>query len=281
MRRPVVIVLAILLFLFPPYYQQGYFSSDWGWMLITSALPPFAYDIWWLVWIVEFVILAVVNMVWKKGETPLVVDAASLAGGRPAASAAAPAPRVDVAEELVKLNELRKSGALTEEEFAAQKARLLDAPASSGVDAAANPSPAPAASADRGHTVSAAPAAFAPPTAERLAAGDRLVEESDIPVTPAQRKFFARIREWGVPLPMTPWLEAVPSALLKFAGVVGLGSGVVFAVLFSLLAGSSISIFTIIVFGGATAAAIYFILPALGRNLRKKHNLPDWNDLPG
>jgi hypothetical protein len=54
-----------------------------------------------------------------------------LGGGAPAAlpSPAAPAPSptapVSVADELAKLVQLRDSGALTDEEFAAQKAKLL------------------------------------------------------------------------------------------------------------------------------------------------------------
>lgn len=53
--------------------------------------------------------------------------------GRPSAAAeapapaAAPAPEVDPIERLKRLGELRDSGVLTEEEFAAQKAKLLGA----------------------------------------------------------------------------------------------------------------------------------------------------------
>ena len=42
-----------------------------------------------------------------------------------AAPAAAPPPQLDMVEQLKKLGELRDSGILTEEEFAAQKAKLL------------------------------------------------------------------------------------------------------------------------------------------------------------
>lgn len=45
--------------------------------------------------------------------------------GAPAASAPAPAEQVDVAEQLRKLASLRDEGILTDEEFAAQKAKLL------------------------------------------------------------------------------------------------------------------------------------------------------------
>ncbi|MCF8448952.1 MAG: SHOCT domain-containing protein [Taibaiella sp.] len=41
--------------------------------------------------------------------------------------AAASAPALSVAEELTKLNELRKEGVITDDEFAIQKERLLNA----------------------------------------------------------------------------------------------------------------------------------------------------------
>jgi hypothetical protein len=52
--------------------------------------------------------------------------AAGAAFGAPAAPPPAPAaPQVDLVDQLRKLGELRDAGILTEEEFAAQKAKLL------------------------------------------------------------------------------------------------------------------------------------------------------------
>ena len=47
------------------------------------------------------------------------------AGGAPAAPAAPAAPQADLATQLRQLAELKDQGILTEEEFAAQKAKLL------------------------------------------------------------------------------------------------------------------------------------------------------------
>src|SRR5258708_34938909 len=52
-----------------------------------------------------------------------------------AAPAAAQAPPASVADELVKLAQLRDVGALTDEEFAAQKARLLGTQGNAGPEA--------------------------------------------------------------------------------------------------------------------------------------------------
>jgi hypothetical protein len=61
-------------------------------------------------------------MLWN---TPHAAGGADPETGRPVGGTAAPAPAGDRLERIAKLHELRTSGVLTEEEFQAQKAKLL------------------------------------------------------------------------------------------------------------------------------------------------------------
>jgi len=122
MRRLVIFLFAALIFLFPPYYDQGWFSSDWGWMFITDAIPPYETDIWWFPWIVEFLILAVVNMLWKRSETS---QQATLAGQAQPHSSPVAAPQANLTDEIAQWKKLLDDGAISDEEFAAKKRELL------------------------------------------------------------------------------------------------------------------------------------------------------------
>jgi hypothetical protein len=57
--------------------------------------------------------------------TPHATGGADPETGRPVGGPAPPAPAGDPRERIAKLHELRTSGVLTEEEFQAQKAKLL------------------------------------------------------------------------------------------------------------------------------------------------------------
>jgi hypothetical protein len=65
------------------------------------------------------------KLVERQSQFLHVNPASAVLGAAPGAPAAAPAAPLDVADQLRKLAELRDQGVLTEEEFAAQKAKLL------------------------------------------------------------------------------------------------------------------------------------------------------------
>lgn len=88
--------------------------SGWGkagWVLLTIALP--------FLGAVAYVVVRGGSMQTREAQREQQVEQAAAAYVRGAASSPS------TTEELVRLGQLRESGALTEDEFAVQKARLL------------------------------------------------------------------------------------------------------------------------------------------------------------
>jgi|GEM_PF-2307373 len=272
MRRTVILIFAAIIFLFPPYYDQGFFSSDWGWMFITDAFPPFAQDIWWLVWIVEFVLLGIVNMVWKRSETPQQLAITGQSQGH--ATPVAAQPTKDVATELGKLNELRIAGALSDEEFAEQKARLLGEKAAAGSMAASAPAATERSSgAPRATTSTVYPTARVQAAVEAgMAGGIRNFHNVAV--------VHHLLWRFDLPVPPTPYLDADQKMLGAFVAAAGLIFGLLMT-LFGHLVFDEASFgsfaFLTLAFGGL----MFITVPFQARKLRSKHNLPEWNDLPG
>lgn len=272
MRRTVILTFAAIIFLFPPYYDQGFFSSDWGWMFITDAFPPFAQDIWWLVWIVEFVLLGIVNMVWKRSETPQHVAITGQSQGH--ATPVAAQPTKDVATELGKLNELRIAGALSDEEFAEQKARLLGEKAAAGSVAASAPAPA-----EPSHASLHAGVSGIFPTA-RIEAAVEAGRAGGVSAFQNVPPLHHLLWKLDLPVPPTPYLDADQRMLAISTAAAGLIFGLLttlFVHLFFGEAGFGSFAFLTLAFGGL----MYVMVPGQARKLRSKHNLPEWNDLPG
>lgn len=258
MRKSVMIVLALLVVLFPPYWISGIFDDDIGWCFLFGDYF-YLEDLSWSILIVEVVLLLVVNAIWKR-------SAGRAAPVPLAASPAQASPPADVAGELGKLNALRQSGALTQEEFAEQKARLM-----AGAGATAKPAraaPAPSTAGDEYPTRKIANAV--------AVLRDAGLEEKLI-AAPGNRMLWRA----GKPMPPGPYLADEPAYL----GIVGVAMGLAFAVLmwiaFELFMDTEVSVgmflFMAIGFGGGMSAFIVFN----SNRLKGKHDLPEWRDIPG
>lgn len=259
MRKPIVLILAVLVLLFPPYWDSGIFTDDFGWVFLFDnyswstpvlSMRFFLGDFSLLVFLLEIGALLAVNAVWKRGEpAPLPGQA------MPAKAISASAPRSDAAEELAKLNRLRQDGVLSEEEFAVEKARLM------------------APSADTRAAASVAAGEF--PTT-RIATAVQLLRDAGLPesqiVMPANRWAWSR----GKPLPPGPYIVGEPRYAAVLFGLAGVMYSLLMA-LFGFGGGFDTFLFAAVAFGGLMWIAFKFIADWI----ISKRGLPRWDDIPG
>ncbi len=259
MRKPIILILAALIILFPPYWNSGIWTDDFGWVFLFDdyswstpvlSLRFFLGDFSLLVFLAELAAVVAANMIWKRSERARAAD-----GAVAAMPVAASTHQADVAEELAKLNRLRQDGALSADEFAAQKARLM------------------APSAETQATTSMAQGEF---PSVRIANAVQVLRDAGIP----ESQIIAPAHRWawreGKALPPIPYIAAEP----RYAAVLFGLAGIVYSLLMSLFGyGGSFSKFVIMaaVFGGLMWLA--FVL--FSNWLIAKRNLPRWQDIPG
>lgn len=266
MRKLVIAILWLLVILFPPYWESGLFDDDIGWIFLFddySYFTPvlsgnFFFEYFsWSIFFVEVIALSVLNAVWKKGEAgELAVPAQS-----PAAPVA-PQPKPDITGELGKLNDLRLAGALSEEEFAEQKARLLGGGIGEGVLSAA-----------------VGTGAYNFPTSKIANAYAHLREKGldDRMIVGAAHTF---LWQRGKPMPPGPYMTEEAGLFLALTAMMGLAFGVLMTLFFNLFigpAGLGVFLFLSVGFGGAMylASQWYF------RKLIRDRGLSRWEEIPG